>query len=493
MRIILHTLGFFGILVASAATAQAQGTLLWSDEFDTASNRPDSSIWSFDVGQGVNGWGNGELQTYTDASSNTIVENGLLKIIARKDESSSPPSFTSARIKTEDKLSFKYGTLEARIQWPDLDAGLWPALWTMGSNIKTVGWPAAGEINIMEGGQGLAIDAGIVNKRVVSAAHWEYQGEYATYAKGLDFSSDLTQDFHIYKMEWTPFMLTTYVDDVLIWEMNIDKDSCEDCEELHQQHFLLLNLAVGGGFTSGGSSSSSAEGSSSSGCGGSSSAGSSSSGGCPIRGPEDITAPFPGEMHVDWIRLYDNGFTEAEIPSNPQSTPPPVTAAQTPPPTGRPTPAPVVVSVSQTPPPTRRPTVAPLSDRGPSEEPDEPNEVDCFESSGDGSSRSGGKAGKGGKSGSRSYAGSRSGGKSGSGKGGRRTQRRHRRLSGKGGKGSEGSSDSRSGCSSPNARTSTLTSQLQTNLQASSAWSGFSTLWLSLLTAGFTIFNLFSM
>jgi beta-glucanase (GH16 family) len=114
--------------------------LLWSDEFDTGS-QPRSDTWSFDLGGG--GWGNGELQVYTDAPSNIMVHDGILKIVAQKD-GTNPPTFTSARIKTEGKLSFKYGTLSARIQSPDVAAGLWPAFWILGSNVQEVGWPKAG-------------------------------------------------------------------------------------------------------------------------------------------------------------------------------------------------------------------------------------------------------------------------------------------------------------------------------------------------------------
>ena len=475
------------ITLLGGAQAQAQEPqLLWSDEFEQTSL--DASVWSYDVGNGDNGWGNGELQVY--AESNVAVEDGLLKIVATKEDDD---LFTSGRIKTMDKLSFKYGTLEARMQTPDVNAGLWPAFWTLGANFESVGWPAAGEIDIAELGQGLAIEEGVANQRVVSAAHWEYEGQYASYANSYDSPQDLSQDFHTYKLEWTPEKMSTYVDDNLIWEMNIGTSECLDCEELHQPHLILFNLAVGGGFTSGGSSSSSSS-SSSSGC--SSSAGSSSSGGCPGRGPDDITAPLPAEMLVDWVRLYDNGFTEVNMPPTPAPSVPianaqtqapspmPVTPRPTQAPvTPRPTQAPVTVPAQEpvTPPPTtstpvRNPPTNPATttsrDSGDGNNDDDGDDdyysVDCVEER---SRRSGGSGkgkgkSKGGNSGSRSRAarsgGSSKGGKGGKGSGSRRT-RKGRRLSGKAGKGSKGKSgsqSSRTGCTEAGAYRSSYLSDV---------------------------------
>lgn len=290
--------------------------LLWAEEFNY-DGAPHAERWSYDLGGG--GWGNQELQVYTDDPDNVVVDGCALNIMARRQASTdgSEDVFTSARIKTEHKVSFTYGSLETRIKVPDMEAGLWPAFWTLGSDMYQVGWPRAGEIDILEMGQGLAINEGLVNHRVVSAAHWDLEGQYATYARWLDASRDLTQDFHIYRMEWTPTSIANYVDDEWIWEMDITEEKCTSCQELHSPHHIMLNLAVGGGFTSSGTSSSAAGGASSSSsgsscAGSSSSAGASSSssgGGCAARGPEDITAPLPGVLLVDWIRLYDNGDT----------------------------------------------------------------------------------------------------------------------------------------------------------------------------------------
>lgn len=198
----------------------------------------------------------------------------------------------------------------------------------------------------------------MVNQRVVSAAHWEHDGAYATYAGQRDFPESFLGDYHIFVLEWTPTNITTYVNDTQVWTMDIDSSSCIDCEEFHKPHFVVLNMAVGGGFTSG-------SGSSSSGSSGSSGCGSSSQGdGCgPLRGPDDITAPLPATMYVDWVRVYDNGYTELTVTPVPAAAPThaPMIAEQpapVPAPVPEPVPAPVPAPVET---PMAHPTNAPVS------------------------------------------------------------------------------------------------------------------------------------
>ncbi len=149
----------------------------------------------------------------------------------------------------------------------------------LGNNVSTVGWPDCGEIDIVEMGSAAAIADGVVNRRVGSAAHWEFQDNYAGYGLSYTSATDLNDSFHIYRMEWTPTYISTYIDGIWIWTMDISDPASFDGEEFHQPHFLLLNLAVGGNYTG-------------------------------ITGDSSlITAPFPAEYRVDWIRIYDNGFT----------------------------------------------------------------------------------------------------------------------------------------------------------------------------------------
>lgn len=282
------------ILLLAAAVVALTGpsnaeTLIWNEEFDSDSAL-DCSVWSYDLGDGcaagICGWGNNEFQEYTDAPANVRVEGGQLVLTALRQTVNGPGdpgpdsyTFTSARIKTQDRLTVQYGTIEARIQLPDLADGLWPAFWTLGNDISSVGWPACGELDIFEMGSAAAITDGVINRRVGSTAHWDYQGDYAGYGLTYTSATDLNDSFHIYRMEWTPTYISTYIDGIWIWTIDISNPENFGGEEFHQPHFLIMNLAVGGNYTG-------------------------------ITGvSSNITATFPAEYRVDWIRIYDNGYT----------------------------------------------------------------------------------------------------------------------------------------------------------------------------------------
>ena len=264
-------------LLLFAASVCSQQTLVWSEEFN-AGTAPDPTIWNYDLGDGSSGpgagWGNQELQIYTDHPNNVRVENGHLVITALQDPTG---GFTSARVKTQDKLTFQYGTVEARIQIPDLADGLWPAFWTLGNNISTVTWPGCGEIDIMEMGSEGGILAGTQNRRVGSNVFWD-AGGVANYPQYLTVGQDLNNDFHIWRLEWTPTTITTYVDNQQILIFDISGGAASNLEEFHAPHFFLLNLAVGGWYPS-------------------------------IFSAAGITAPLPAEYRIDYVRLYDNGHT----------------------------------------------------------------------------------------------------------------------------------------------------------------------------------------
>ena len=279
----LVTAILLGASLSSAPLAAQQ--LLWSDEFDDGV-APNPEVWSYDLG--ANGWGNQELQEYTDDLENARIENGNLIISARETTpGTSAAAFSSARLRTQDKVMFKYGMIEARIKVPNIARGLWPAFWTLGNNFSEVGWPNCGELDILEMGWKDAVSDGNANRWLSSAAHWEVANGYAFYGRTYDptliESFDMYEDYHTFKMNWTPNTITTYLDDREIWTMDISAGSCSDCEELHQPHFMILNLAVGGTFTG-------------------------------LLTPEQITAPLPGEMMIDYVRIYDNGFTELSGP-----------------------------------------------------------------------------------------------------------------------------------------------------------------------------------
>ena len=265
--------GFMTVAGPGAAFAQ----LIWSEEFESGTAL-DSATWSYDLG--ANGWGNQELQEYTSNPENVRIEDGKLVIAVNETmNGTSGRGFTSARVRTQDKLTFKYASIEARIKIPDLANGLWPAFWTLGNNFSQVGWPACGELDIMEMGSSAAINDAVINRRVGSTAHWEFQGGAVNYGLSLDTPSRLDDGFHIFKMDWTPTSVTTYIDGEQIWVFDITSESCTDCTEFHQPHFVILNMAVGGNYTG-------------------------------LLQSAQITATTPAEMLVDYVRIYDNGFTE---------------------------------------------------------------------------------------------------------------------------------------------------------------------------------------
>jgi beta-glucanase (GH16 family) len=266
------------ILLATSTIAQTLSaqTLVWSDEFNDST--VDHSKWTYNTGG--SGFGNGELQYYTARPENVAIDSGDLVIEARHDYYLGDKEFTSARLLTNGRFSFKYGTLEARINLPDVDNGLWPAFWTLGTSHGALGWPACGELDIMEVGPKHAFDAGVVNHRVVSAAHWDFEGGHALHDGFIDLAPPLHDDYHVFKMVWTPTVIQTFVDDTMFWSLDISNPASAGLEEHHDPKYIIINLAVGGwNFVE-------------------------------ITDPAAITAPFPAQMHVDYIRLYDNGDTE---------------------------------------------------------------------------------------------------------------------------------------------------------------------------------------
>lgn len=269
-------LAFFMILTLVAAllpftTANAAYNLVWSDEFNGSSI--DGNNWTFETGTGSGGWGNNELEYYTNRSENARIENGNLVIEARK-ENYGGMGYTSARMKTQGKKSFKYGKIEARMKLPN-GQGLWPAFWTLGTDINNVGWPKSGEIDIMEHVNSDGNTNGFI--------HWDAGGQ-ADYG-GASMGLDVTQ-YHVYSIEWTPSAIKWLVDGVQFREANI-LNSINSTEEFHKEHFLLLNMAVGGNWP----------------------------------GSPNSSTPFPAKMYVDYVRVYQDGGTTPT--PTPTSTPPP--------------------------------------------------------------------------------------------------------------------------------------------------------------------------
>ena len=208
--------------------------LTWHDEFD--GKQIDASNWAFDLGAG--GWGNGEMQTYTDAAENARLDNGLLVIQAQKKLNQSGGfEFTSARLKTQGLQAFQYGRIEARIKVP-AGAGLWPAFWMLGSNFSTIGWPDCGEIDIMEYvGKDPTLILGTMHGPGYSGALGLTKWNRQTY--------NIADDFHTYAIEWDKDQISWFYDDVK-YSTYTRSDVEPKTWVFDQPFFIILNLAVGG-------------------------------------------------------------------------------------------------------------------------------------------------------------------------------------------------------------------------------------------------------
>ena len=210
--------------------------LVFFDEFNTPGS-PDNSKWNYNIGTGQGGWGNNESQYYTNRIDNVKIENGLLKITAKK-ESYQGSEYTSTRMLTQGKFDFKYGRVEVKAKLP-IGKGTWPAIWMLGSNISTVGWPACGEIDIME-------HVGNNQGTVQSAMHTP-SSHGGTINHGSQFLADVSTAFHVYKVEWTSEKMVFSVDDKVHYTYNPSpKNSSTWPFDANQ--FIILNVAMGGSF-----------------------------------------------------------------------------------------------------------------------------------------------------------------------------------------------------------------------------------------------------
>ena len=201
--------------------------LVWEDNFDV-NGAPDPLNWTYDLGNGTDGWGNQEVQSYTNSSENVIVEDGFLKITAKADGS----GYTSARLKSEDLYEFTYGRVEVRAKLP-ASIGTWPAIWTLGEDYQTNIWPGCGELDIME-------QKGQDKNTVLATAHHPGVSPGAG-DSGSTVLTTSTAEFHNYTMEWTPELITFLVDDTVFHTVANSPDLPFDSD-----FFLILNIAMGG-------------------------------------------------------------------------------------------------------------------------------------------------------------------------------------------------------------------------------------------------------
>lgn len=205
--------------------------LLWADEFDIDGS-PNTSKWGYDLGTG-NGFGNNELEYYTNRLENVIIENGILKIKAIKEEYMGS-HYTSSRMLTKGKFSFKYGRAEVRAKLP-VGGGTWPAFWMLGDNIDTAGWPLCGEVDILES---------VGNNPNVNHSSLHSPGRSGnTPDTAILTVPNSATEFHVYAADWTAESIKFYVDDKLFYTF-VNNSSFP----FNQNFFLILNLAMGGNF-----------------------------------------------------------------------------------------------------------------------------------------------------------------------------------------------------------------------------------------------------
>jgi beta-glucanase (GH16 family) len=235
--------------------------LLWSDEFtESAVN---SNYWQYDLGNG--GWGNDELECYTD--SNATVANGFLQIQAKQETvtyNGVTSNYTSSRMNTAGKFSFQYGRVDIRAKLP-VQPGMWPALWFLGNDFGTAGWPGCGETDLME-------LVGTDPHQVVGSIHWlQGNGQEGTLNNSytLPGGADYSQKFHVFSLVWTTTQITMYVDDLpYMSESNTSISS--GTWPFNQPQFLIFNVAVGGDWP----------------------------------GPPTAQTSFPQSMYVDYVRVF---------------------------------------------------------------------------------------------------------------------------------------------------------------------------------------------
>ena len=265
-RIVFH----LSVLAASVMIGNAAPVapaddwrLIWSDEFKQPDgSAPDPSKWAFDVGG--NGWGNNELEYYTSRTNNARIKDGKLVIEARQEDFGGK-NITSARLLTKNKYSWTYGRIEARIKVPR-GQGIWPAFWMLGTNIDFVHWPTCGEIDIMEN---IGKEPGTVHGTVHGPGYSGDAGIGGPFA--LPGGAAFADDFHDFAIEWERNRIRWFVDGQPYFTVTPASLPKGTQWVFNQPKFLLLNLAVGGGWP----------------------------------GYPDAKTTFPQRMVVDYVRVYN--------------------------------------------------------------------------------------------------------------------------------------------------------------------------------------------
>jgi len=238
MRLTLSLLAPVLLIAASTSAADSgQWQLIWSDEFNYK-GLPDHTKWGYETGF----IRNNELQFYThDRLENARVENGMLVIECRKEHfqppNHAPVEYTSASLTTQNKFTWNYGRVEVRAKLPH-GKGVWPAIWTLGADIPKVGWPSAGEIDIME-------YVGKEPNFIHGTIHYGVHGHHLSNGGQID-AGNPADDFHIYAMEWHTNRIEFFYDGTKYHTSPIDKAGQGADNPFRKPHYLLINFALGG-------------------------------------------------------------------------------------------------------------------------------------------------------------------------------------------------------------------------------------------------------
>ena len=246
-------------------------TPVWQDEFDYE-GAPDPGKWGYDLGG--DGWGNNELQYYTDKPANAFVGDGLLTIVAHRQRVNRRNDYTSARLVSRGKGDFLYGRIEFRARLP-VGRGTWGALWMLPTDNRYGGWPRSGEIDIMEH---VGHDPGRVHVTVHTQA---YNHKVGTQRGQATLVEGASRDFHRYRVDWTPERIEGFIDDAPAFAF-ANEGTGPDVWPFDQRFHLLMNLAVGGDWG----------------------------------GAEGVdAAAFPAWMEVDYVRVYPLVESGQELPA----------------------------------------------------------------------------------------------------------------------------------------------------------------------------------
>ena len=256
------------------STISENWELLWSDEF----NDEELDLTKWNKLNWKPGWVNNELQAYTDRDTNIFLENGHLVLQGNIEPGYSGTDYvgnnyvadyTSGRVNTDDKFSTTYGRFDIKAKLP-AGKGSWPAIWMLGESISSLGWPQCGEIDIMEH---VGYDQGLVHGSIHTQ---DYNHMYGTQKSGSKYVDDVTDAFHVYSLEWSPFYLRYLIDNEPFFFVYNDSNGDFGKWPFNDPHYLILNLAIGGDWG----------------------------------GVQGVSASaFPMKMYIDYVRVYKKSDT----------------------------------------------------------------------------------------------------------------------------------------------------------------------------------------